>query len=116
MKRAGAVLRQWRYSLRWALPHRPCPGPVELASVVVEAGARCPTEISLMWAPGTGYGVCIDFLDDRPIRRWSEERKAAARRRNLARRLDKRAPLFAQELMERELLARPDSFAGKNPK
>ncbi|EBQ5112888.1 theronine dehydrogenase, partial [Salmonella enterica] len=23
---------KWRYSLRWKLPHRPCPGPQELAS------------------------------------------------------------------------------------
>ncbi|HBR0477396.1 TPA: theronine dehydrogenase, partial [Klebsiella pneumoniae] len=21
---------KWRYSLRWKLPHRPCPGPREL--------------------------------------------------------------------------------------
>ena len=26
---------KWRYSLRWKLPHRPCPGPLELVSVVV---------------------------------------------------------------------------------
>ncbi|HBU0394026.1 TPA: theronine dehydrogenase, partial [Klebsiella pneumoniae] len=24
---------KWRYSLRWKLPHRPCPGPQELISV-----------------------------------------------------------------------------------
>ncbi|HCB0056858.1 TPA: theronine dehydrogenase, partial [Klebsiella pneumoniae] len=24
---------KWRYSLRWKLPHRPCPGPRELISV-----------------------------------------------------------------------------------
>ncbi|HGV4719288.1 theronine dehydrogenase, partial [Klebsiella pneumoniae] len=23
---------KWRYSLRWKLPHRPCPGPRELIS------------------------------------------------------------------------------------
>ncbi len=35
---------KWRYSLRWKLPHRPCPGPRELISVVVEAGQAAPEE------------------------------------------------------------------------
>ncbi|MGU7802831.1 theronine dehydrogenase, partial [Escherichia coli] len=51
----------------------------------------------------------------RPIRRWSDERKAATRRRNLARRVNRIAPLFADELIERELTVRPDYFRGKSP-
>jgi hypothetical protein len=35
---------KWRYSLRWKLPHKPCPGPLELVSVVVEAGQAAPEE------------------------------------------------------------------------
>ncbi len=90
---------KWRYSLRWKLPHRTCPGPHELVSEVVEAGA--------------GYAVCVDFLDERQIWRWSDERKAAARRRNLERRVNRIAPLFADELIERGL--RPDrSIFAKN--
>jgi DNA-binding XRE family transcriptional regulator len=46
--------------------------------------------------------VCLDFCGDKPIRRWSEEQKAAARRRNLAKRVYRTAPLFADELIERE--------------
>ncbi|RWT91188.1 hypothetical protein [Raoultella ornithinolytica] len=57
--------------------------------------------------------VCLDFCGDKPIRRWSEEQKAAARRRNLAKRVYRTAPLFADELIERELEARPDYFSGK---
>lgn len=38
---------KWRYSLRWKLPHRPCPGPLELVSVVVEAGQAAPEEVML---------------------------------------------------------------------
>ncbi|MGK7451633.1 theronine dehydrogenase, partial [Salmonella enterica] len=55
-----------------------------------------------------------DFLDERQIRRWSDERKAAARRRNLERRVNRIAPLFADELIERELETRPAYFRGKS--
>lgn len=104
---------KWRYSLRWKRPC-PCPGEQELVSAVVEAGQAAPGSIMSLWVPGGGYAVCIDFLDDRAIRRWSDERKAAARRRNLERRVNRKAPLFADELIERELLARPDYFRGKS--
>ncbi|EPD3281253.1 theronine dehydrogenase, partial [Salmonella enterica] len=56
--------------------------------------------------------VCVDFLDERQIRRWSEARKAAARRRNMERRVKRIAPLFAGELIARELAKRPDYFQG----
>ncbi len=56
---AAALL--WRYSLRWGLPHRPCPGPHELAAAEVPAGQQCPPEVANLWRPGTGYVVCIDF-------------------------------------------------------
>ena len=79
---------KWRYSLRWKRPG-PCPGEPVLATEV-------------------------DFLCDRQIRRWTDERKAATRRRNLVRRVNRIAPLFADELIERELTARPDYFHGKS--
>ncbi|MCZ8817024.1 hypothetical protein OM358_21115 [Escherichia albertii] len=59
------------------------------------------------------YAVCLDFISDRPVRRWSEERKAAVRRRNLEKRINRHAPLFADELIARELAERPDYFQGK---
>ncbi len=102
---------KWRYSLRWKLPHRPCPGPQELVSVVVEAGQAAPEEVMSCWVAGAGYAVCVDFLDERQIKRWSDERKAAARHRNLVRRINRIAPLFADELIERELESRPGIFA-----
>ncbi|MCP6612831.1 theronine dehydrogenase, partial [Klebsiella pneumoniae] len=43
---------KWRYSLRWKLPHRPCPGPRELISVVVEAGQAAPEEVMSRWVAG----------------------------------------------------------------
>ena len=106
---------KWRYSLRWKLAHKPCPGPYELACEVVAAGASAPASVMSLWVPGAGYAVCVDFLCDTPIRRWSDERKAATRRRNLEKRINRAAPLFADELIERELTARPDYFRGKSP-
>jgi hypothetical protein len=61
---------------------------------------------------GGAYAVCLDFLSERPIKRWPPERKAQARLRNLRRRVMKKAPLFADELIARELALRPDYFKG----
>lgn len=101
---------KWRYSLRWRQPRTPCPGPQELVSEVVEAGKPAPESVMARWVVGAGYAVCVDFLDERQIRRWSDERKAA----NLERRVNRIAPLFADELIERELENRPDYFRGKS--
>ncbi|EBS1405108.1 theronine dehydrogenase [Salmonella enterica] len=103
---------KWRYSLRWTLPRTPYPGLQELVSEVVEAGQPAPESVMARWVAGAGYAVCVDFLDERQIRRWSEARKAAARRRNMERRVKRIAPLFAGELIARELAKRPDYFQG----
>jgi hypothetical protein len=63
--------------LRWKLPHKPCPGLLELVSVVVEAGQAAPEEVMARWVAGSGYAVCVDFLGQKQIQRWSDERKAA---------------------------------------
>ncbi|QIP94480.1 theronine dehydrogenase (plasmid) [Serratia fonticola] len=106
-------MNMWRYSLRWAYPHLPCPGEEVLVFEDVPAGERAPASVMVLFVPGGGYMVSLDFLDDKPIRRWSPERKAQARQRNLERRVMKAAPLFADELIARELTNRPDYFKGK---
>ncbi|EFT2484982.1 theronine dehydrogenase [Salmonella enterica] len=105
---------KWRYSLRWKLSRTLCPGPYELVSEVVEAGLPAPKSVMSRWVPDVGYAVCVDFLDERQVRRWSDERKAAARRQNLERRVNRIAPLFADEFIERELETRADYFRGKS--
>ena len=105
---------KWRYSLRWRLPRTPCPEPQELVSELVDAGEPASESVMSLWVAGAGYAVCVDFLDERQIRRWSDERQAAARRRNLQRRVNRIAPLFADELIVRELAARPDYYRGKS--
>nr|AGI37710.1 hypothetical protein KPC_027 [Klebsiella pneumoniae]ARD68294.1 Hypothetical protein [Klebsiella pneumoniae]ARD68483.1 Hypothetical protein [Klebsiella pneumoniae]ASO64275.1 Hypothetical protein [Klebsiella pneumoniae]QEQ68860.1 hypothetical protein [Klebsiella pneumoniae] len=56
----------------------------------------------------------MDFHGQKQIQRWSDERKAAVRRRNMQARIHRVAPLFADELIERELAARPEYFNGKS--
>lgn len=106
------IATYWHYSVRWGLPHRPCPGPEVLGSAEVLAGESCPPEIARLHTLGSGYAVVIDFPPAQPIRRWSNERRAAARKRNLIRRVEKAAPLFAAELIQREIESRPEYFQG----
>lgn len=103
---------KWHYSLRWKLPSL-CPGKEVLATADVEAGQPAPESLMSLWVAGAGYAVCLDFCTEQPVRRWSDERKAAARRRNLEKRIHRTVPLFADELIARELTARPDYFRGK---
>ncbi len=113
--RPMAIVTKWRYSLRWALPHKPCPGLTELASAEVEPGQPCPRLIDELWKPGTGYAVCLDFQQPDTMRRWSQEARARVRRSNLAKRLQVQAPLFADELYAREIEQRAGYFAGERP-
>lgn len=103
----------WRYSVRWGLPHKPCPGEVVLASAEVPEGMPCPESVKAHWRPGTGYCISLDFQQSAAVRRWSDEQRAKVRRRNLIQRIEKTAPLFADELIARELDERREYFSGK---
>lgn len=83
-----------------------------LKAVLVPRGAPCPAEVMDLWVPGAGYCVSWQLVTQQPIRRWSTEAKAAARRRNLRRRLEKKVPLFADMFEQAELARRPGYFAG----
>jgi len=50
--------------------------------------------------------------DETPIRKLSTEALASRRKKRLWSRLQKKHPLFAAELYEQELAARPDHYAG----
>lgn len=104
----------WRYSLRWGLPHTPCPGAFELAAAEVPSGDPCPAAVEALWKPGAGYVISIDFQQpEGAMRRWSKEAKARVRQRNLAARLQRQVPLFADELFSRETARRPAYYAGE---
>ena len=104
----------WRYSLRWCLPHQPCPGDFELLVIEAPAGTRIPEAMHQAWQRRPeGYGVCLDFPQSRAVKRWSAEAKDRVRKQKMAKRIEKAAPLFADELIARELEQRPDYFKGE---
>lgn len=59
--------------------------------------------------PGCGWSSCWSPVFP-PVRRWSPEKKAQARKRNLRRRLEKQVPLFADQYEAEELARRPAYF------
>ncbi len=83
--------------------------------MLVPRGTPCPPEVLELWVPGAGYSIGWELVTQQPIRRWSTEAKAKARRRNLRKRLDKKVPLFADMFEQEELARRPDYFAGGEP-
>ncbi len=75
------------------------------------SGANLPEEIANFPTIGTGYAIhcyCEDALI--PKHQMSEATKQKIRRRNLKRRLEKRFPLFATELYNEALSAKPDYY------
>lgn len=105
-----------RYSLTW---RNPCTEPPEgqprtLKALLVRRGEKCPQEITDLHVPGGGYCVAWELVTQQPIRRWSQEAKSRARRRNLRQRLEKRFPLFASIFEADELARRPEYFAAED--
>ncbi len=99
------------YQLRWDRRNGVCPGEEVLGEAAIPHGP-CPAWLLALWAPGTGYVIGVVTPPSAPVKRWSPERKARARRQALERRLQHRAPLFAAEIIEAELARRPGYFAG----
>lgn len=103
----------WTYTVQWANPYREPPGPAQLGEMTVPAGTPCPPELAALHVPGSGYAIHIN-IPTRETRGWSPEAKARNRTRRLQQRLERDAPLFAEELTERELTARSTYYAGHN--
>lgn len=103
-----------RYSLAWRNPHTEPPGPRVLKAMLVPRGEPCPAEIMELWVPGAGYCVTWELVTQKPIRRWSREAKAAARRRNLRKRVEEKFPLFADDFISAEIERRPRYYAGED--
>lgn len=101
-----------RYSLRWGNPYTEPTGPRIRAAMLVTRGQPCPPEIEALKVPGDGYALCWELVTQRPIKRWSPEAKAKARRRNLRKRMEARYPLFAEIWIAQELERRPRYYAG----
>jgi len=101
-----------RWSLRWSNPTTFKEGMQRTKmAVLVPAGTPCPPEILDAWEPGSRYAVSFERVTQRPIRRWSQEAKSRARRRNLKQRMEKKYLLFAAMFEQAELANRPEYYA-----
>lgn len=124
----------WRITIAWGNPYTQPPNgmPRVLAEATLESegggGAprreAWPEVVQAALArpeaqPGRGYMACISRIvpdEEAAARAWSPERKGARRRAELRKRVAKEVgPLFAgdvDELVAREVEARPSYFDG----
>jgi len=96
-------------AIRLGADKRPSNGTV-IAQAPSENG-RCPAHIDALWKPGE---VIIAWTYDAPPRRQlSRESLATVRLKRLRRRLERKAPLFADQLEAEEIARRPAFYAGE---
>jgi len=84
----------------------------ELAAAEVTPGSPAPAALLEVAASNPGYGITLGF-DYGPRRQWTPEAKGRKRQANMKRRVMNAAPLFADELIERELTERAAYFSGQ---
>ncbi len=78
-----------------------CPGHV----------SQCPREISdFAYSLGGGYGLGVSHFEHH--RRLSQESKASIRKKRLKDRVEKTAPLFAEQIIADEIAKKPEYFDG----
>lgn len=80
------------------------------SSGTVLASSADRADVEHLWQPGR-VALCWSYAS-KPPRRLPQQTVARLRRRRLRRRLERTAPLFADELFEAELAARPRYYAG----
>ncbi len=80
-----------------------------LCEVIGEHGIT-PPAIDALWWPGCGYSLSVQVLDSKPPRKLSETAKHSIRRKALTRRIQKAAPLFAEDLLEEALAEQPEYY------
>ena len=100
----------------WSIDYRGyCPAgwPVRLAEMFVPGGgSRPPAEIlGVRHTLGSGYGLTCQHVAP-PPRQIGQENLADRRQKRAARRIERSAPLFAEQFLAEELAAKPDYYAG----
>ena len=112
----------WRCRLFWGNPFTSPPDgrPRIVKAILCDKPYPIPSEIQEMsgpgsdFAPGTGWTIGWECIEQHPVKRWSTKAKARVRKLNLQRRIEKRFPLFAADFIATELARRPRYFAGED--
>ncbi len=100
-----------RWSLKWSNPYTSPPDgmPHVLVEQILPQGER-PEEIYQQHVLGSGYGIHFQAISTTPPRQLSTEAKQSIRRKAVARRIQKAAPLFAGSLLPQALASQPEYY------
>lgn len=104
-----------RYTITWRNPYKPRPEglPKILCSSPFEEDLTLPWIMASNWGL-SAWAIGIYFEHLKPKRKMDEEKRAAMRKKRMHTRIEKTAPLFADEFEKKELEKRADYFAGKS--
>ncbi len=114
----------WVRMVAWANPYTQPPDgrPRMLAEDVILdwphrtlEERRCPEWLDQLAAANPGYSIIGSPSYPFKRRKQSAEAKAQARRKRMAQRIEKKAPLFAEQFVAEELEHRPAFYAGTDP-
>lgn len=109
----------WTWQIRWGLPHTSPPHGqprvrLSVTRPVPSAHPAPPIFDRAFKIIGYGTGWVFGCGPHMPEpKRLSPEAKGKMRRRNLERRVEAKAPLFASDLIQIELAKDPEYYAGK---
>lgn len=106
------------YSVRWGNPYTEPPDGMSRVALRITRSALpsgnpkyMPDEIRNHPLLGvTGYCIGLDFESEKPPRRLSLETKQKIRRGRLRKRLDRKFPLFADEMYASAVTGNPDYY------
>lgn len=105
------------WSIQWGNPYTepPVGQPRVMAErfyPVVHQNLRvCPSELTALHTPGSGYRVVWSAVGALP-KKMPKDRLARTRLARLRRRMEKRYPLISEQLIEEEIGKRPSYYAG----
>jgi len=111
--------RRWYWAVIWHNPYTlPPDGYSRLMLVVEGERGQCPDEIEQLYTAlrarhGGGWSVTT-WCEATQSRRWTDEQRYARRRLNLRRRLERRYPMFAEQLYVEALTERPEYYGIAN--
>jgi hypothetical protein len=103
------TIRGIYYAVRLGPDKNPAKGTV-LHQVPSDGRGGIPPEILDLWRPGE---VAVVWGSTQELRQLPEATLAKVRRTRLRRKLQRKLPLLADVLEQRELARRPEFFAGK---
>ena len=105
------------HRLEWSSPYTNPPDGQERVKVEmfipanVEGCRQCPREIEAAYKPGDGYSHSVRAITEFP-REMSRDVLKSIRQKRLARRMEEKFPLFADQFIQEEMVRKKDYYDG----